>query len=175
MSQTNKDDPERRAKHSGSMKTDSLGESVEPYPTTLPARQQYGTLRTSRILLPEPPLGVSRARWSIEKMTLLEATRWIKLYNEWVDRWNFAEANSGVPLSPGWSDAAFVYGPKLHLPRSTLGFEPHGEDRMGVIRFRNWLPFHEGWSFARQVVRVDKIIWAGWLQPNQGQGGRNNG
>lgn len=175
MSQKNIDDPERWAKHSGSMKTDGVGDAVKVYPNTPPTGSQYRTRSASCVTMPEPPLGVSRGRWIIKPMKVAQARRWVGRYNNWIADWNFAEVIPGLPLSPKWPEAVFTYGPQIGLPDNTLAFELRNGGRIGIIHLQDWWPFHDGWSFKRHSARIDQIIWAGWLQLNRKHGGRNDG
>lgn len=101
-----------------------------------------------------------------EPMTLAEAEGWIESHARWVEKWNRHERSRDLPLSPEWIEAESValFAP---WPQSCIGFRVAGTGRLGIMRFRGFRVFHDGWSFCRNAGSLDRLVWAGWLASPQ--------
>lgn len=110
--------------------------------------------------MPTPPPSVAK-KLRAEPMTVREADYWIGSYNAWVALWNKHERSTDLPLSPEWDEAVYCYKPYV------LTFEIRKTGRVAFFKpIRQWSPWGEGWSFCREPIVKDQIVWAAW-QPRQ--------
>ena len=123
------------------------------------------------VWLSKPP---KQSGWSrIQPMTRRAALAWLASYDVWVEKWNRHEADPTLKHSPEWPDADFIFG---GWPRSSVAFVPIGvtPEQAGVIRMRDFHPFHPGWSFKRHLSRPDDILWGGWFVFGSARGGSHD-